>query len=150
MKQLSARLTSKWSGVSFVSTALGVVYLWFGVLKFFPGLSPAEQLAGATVEELTMGWVEPATGLVLLAVWEVGIGLLLLTGSFKRWVLGAALVHICCTFTPLVFFPEMCFTKFPFGLTLVGQYILKNLVFLGVMVVLLKRDFRGGLADPAL
>ena len=140
MKQLVTILSGKLTQVSFVSTALGLVYLWFGVLKFFPGLSPAEQLAGATIERLTLGWVEAPTGMFLLAIWEVGIGMLLLAGSFRKWALGAALVHICCTFTPLVFFPEMCFTQFPFGLTLVGQYILKNLVFLGVMVILLKRD----------
>jgi uncharacterized membrane protein YkgB len=140
MKELTAILTRKVSRASFVSAALGVVYLWFGFLKFFPGLSPAEALAGSTIQTLTFGWIEPSVGLMLLAIWEVGIGLLLLTGAYKKWALMAALVHICCTFTPLVFFPEMCFTAFPFGLTLVGQYILKNLVFLGVMVVLLKRD----------
>lgn len=140
MKQLTSVISGRLNRVSFVSTALGIVYLWFGALKFFPGLSPAEELAGATIGRLTLGWIGPDTGLFLLALWEVGIGVLLLSGSFRKWVLGAALVHICCTFTPLVFFPEMCFTQFPIGLTLVGQYILKNLVFLGVMVVLMKRD----------
>lgn len=140
MKQFATLLSGKLAQVSFVSTALGIVYVWFGFLKFFPGLSPAEQLAGATIERLTLGLVEPPAGLFLLALWEVGIGLLLLSGWSGKWVLRAALVHICCTFTPLVFFPEMCFTQFPFGLTLVGQYILKNLVFLGVMVVLLRRE----------
>ena len=140
MKQIAAVLSKHVTRASFVSAALGVVYLWFGFLKFFPGLSPAEELAGATIQRLTFGWIAPSTGLILLAAWEVGIGLLLLTGSYKKWALWAALVHICCTFTPLVFFPELCFTAIPFGLTLVGQYIFKNLVFLGVMVVLLKRD----------
>jgi uncharacterized membrane protein YkgB len=140
MKQIAAIFTRRVTQASFVSAALGVVYLWFGFLKFFPGLSPAEELAGSTIQTLTLGWIVPATGLLMLAIWEVGIGLLLLTGAYKKWALRAALVHICCTFTPLVFFPEMCFTAFPFGLTLVGQYILKNLVFLGVMVILLKRD----------
>ena len=140
MKQIATIFTRRVTQASFVSAALGIVYLWFGFLKFFPGLSPAEELAGSTIQTLTLGWITPATGLMLLAIWEVGIGLLLLTGAYKKWVLRAALVHICCTFTPLLFFPEMCFTAIPFGLTLVGQYIFKNLVFLGVMVVLLKRD----------
>ena len=119
---------------------MGVVYLWFGILKFFPGLSPAEELAGTTIESLTLGTLDPAMGVFLLAIWEVGIGLLLLTGTFQKWALWAALVHICCTFTPLLFFPDLCFTQVPFGLTLVGQYIFKNLVFLGVMVILIKRE----------
>jgi uncharacterized membrane protein YkgB len=140
MKQIVAVLSERLTRASFVSAALGVVYLWFGILKFFPGLSPAEELAGTTIERLTMGTLDPAMGVFLLAIWEVGIGLLLLTGIFQRWALGAALVHICCTFTPLLFFPDLCFTQVPFGLTLVGQYIFKNLVFLGVMVILIKRE----------
>ncbi|MEJ2584896.1 MAG: doxx family protein [Robiginitalea sp.] len=140
MKQLTAVLSQRFSRVSFVSAALGVVYLWFGILKFFPGLSPAEELAGTTIERLTLGVLHPSMGVFLLAIWEVGIGLLLLTGSFQKLALWAALVHICCTFTPLLFFPELCFTEIPFGLTLVGQYIFKNLVFLGVMVILIRRE----------
>lgn len=140
MRQVTAAISDRLTGASFVSAALGVVYLWFGILKFFPGLSPAEELAGATIERLTLGIVDPSMGVFLLAVWEVGIGVLLLTGTFQKWVLRAALVHICCTFTPLLFFPDLCFTDIPFGLTLVGQYIFKNLVFLGVMVILIRRE----------
>lgn len=140
MKQIAAVLSARITRVSFVSAALGVVYLWFGILKFFPGLSPAEELAGTTIERLTLGTLDPEMGVFLLAIWEVGIGLMLLTGTFQKWALWAALVHICCTFTPLLFFPDLCFTQVPFGLTLVGQYIFKNLVFLGVMVILIKRE----------
>ncbi|WP_445381755.1 doxx family protein [Robiginitalea sp. IMCC43444] len=119
---------------------LGLVYLWFGFLKFFSGLSPAEELAGATISQLTLGLLDAPTGLFLLAVWETVVGLLLLTGLFKRIALQAAIVHICCTFLPLIFFPQWCFTEIPFGLTLVGQYIIKNVVFLGIMLLLLRWD----------
>lgn len=140
MKQVTATLSERLSGARFVSAALGVVYLWFGILKFFPGLSPAEELAGTTIERLTLGLLDPSMGVFLLAIWEVGIGVFLLAGTFQKWVLPAALVHICCTFTPLLFFPDVCFTDIPFGLTLVGQYIFKNLVFLSVMVILIRRE----------
>lgn len=140
MKHLSALLMAHTRRTSLISGALGIVYLWFGLLKFFSGLSPAEELAGATIEQLTLGIIQPPGGLLLLAIWEVSIGVFLLTGSYRKWVLIAAVVHICCTFTPLVFFPELCFTTVPYGLTLVGQYIVKNLVFLGVMLILLKRE----------
>ncbi|RQW06070.1 hypothetical protein EH222_09245, partial [candidate division KSB1 bacterium] len=33
--------------------SLGIVFFWFGVLKFFPGLSPAQDLAARTIEVLT-------------------------------------------------------------------------------------------------
>ena len=121
---------------------LGLVYLWFGMLKFFAGLSPAEALAGSTIERLTFGLIGPAWGLPLLAIWEVGIGVLLLVGICRKCALTAALVHITLTFTPLFFFPELCFTNFPYGLTLVGQYIIKNVVFFGVMLALLRAEGR--------
>ncbi|WP_233131799.1 doxx family protein [Robiginitalea sediminis] len=123
----------------FIARGLGLVYLWFGALKFFPGLSPAEALAGSTIEVLTFGLIGPSLGLVLLALWEFAIGTLLITGICRKCALTAALLHIVLTFTPLFFFPELCFTEFPFGLTLVGQYIIKNVVFLGVMVAMYRK-----------
>ena len=39
------------------------------------------------------------------------------------------------TFLPLVLFPEICFTNFPFGLTLEGQYIIKNLIIISAALV---------------
>ena len=43
------------------SVCIGVVYLWFGMLKFFPGISPAETIAIDTITELTLGVVSPHT-----------------------------------------------------------------------------------------
>jgi hypothetical protein len=40
------------------------------------------------------------------------------------------------TFLPLVLLPEVCFTVIPFGLTLEGQYIVKNLVIIGSALVI--------------
>lgn len=142
MRQLTPTLTSKATRYSLISMGLGLVYLWFGMLKFFAGLSPAEALAGSTIERLTFGLISPNWGLPLLAFWEVGIGVLLLSGLCRKCALWAALVHITLTFTPLFFFPELCFTSFPYGLTLVGQYIIKNVVFFGVMLALLRAEGR--------
>lgn len=140
MRQLTTQLTSRITRPTLISAGLGLVYLWFGMLKFFAGLSPAEDLAGATIERLTLGLLSPGWSLPLLALWETGIGLLLLTGLCRKCVLTAALIHISLTFTPLFFFPDLCFTVVPFGLTLVGQYIVKNVVFFGVMVILLRNE----------
>ncbi len=142
MRQLTTPLASRTKRYSLISIGLGLVYLWFGMLKFFAGLSPAEELAGATIERLTFGLLSPNWSLPLLALWESAIGILLLTGFCRKCALTAALVHITLTFTPLFFFPEWCFTAFPFGLTLVGQYIIKNVVFFGVMLALLQAEGR--------
>ncbi len=125
--------------VAIMPIAIGLVYIWFGALKFFPGLSPAENLAIGTIHELTFHIFSDQVALILLAFWEVSIGVFLLTNLFKKTALYLALLHIVLTFTPFVFFPELVFTKAPFGLTLVGQYIVKNLIILGILVVLIKQ-----------
>ena len=44
---LDARITNWMArhGVPLLRVSLGIVFLWFGALKFFPGLSPAQDLA---------------------------------------------------------------------------------------------------------
>ena len=44
---------------------------------------------------------------------------------------------------PLLVTPEACFTNFPFGLTLEGQYIVKNLALITAGIVL-GSTVRGG------
>ena len=39
------------------------------------------------------------------------------------------------TFLPLILLPEVCFTSFPFGLTVEGQYIIKNLIIISAAIV---------------
>lgn len=106
--------------------SLGLVFLGFGVLKFFPGVSPAAELAERTIGELTFGLVAPTAALLLTAIMETFIGLTLVTGWFLRAglvVLAGALVGIM---SPLVlFFDEL----FPAGgPTLTAQYVLKDVV----------------------
>ncbi|MCB9307582.1 MAG: DoxX family protein [Lewinellaceae bacterium] len=122
---------------------LGIVYLWFGALKFFSGLSPAEVLAKDTIRVLTFGLIPDDISLILLAIWEVTIGVLLLSGFHVRFAIKAALVHMVFTFTPLLFFPELSFTHAPYGFTIIGQYIVKNLVFIVAMMIILKEEVPG-------
>ena len=44
------------------------------------------------------------------------------------------------TFMPLFFFPEVSFSHAPYGFTVVGQYIVKNLVFLAALNIILKEE----------
>ncbi len=109
--------------------ALGLVYFHFGLLKFFPDLSPAELLAGETVMRLTHHWIDARTAIWWLAVLECAIGLGLLFNVWMRGVLALFVVHMVGTFLPLVFLPELTFKVAPLAPTLEGQYILKNIVF---------------------
>jgi uncharacterized membrane protein YphA (DoxX/SURF4 family) len=124
------------AAVPFLRIALGIVFLWFGALKLVPGLSPAQDLATRTIEVLSFGLVPPAVSLPVLAVWEVLIGLGLLTGRFLRATLLLLAVQMLGTMTPLLLFPAETFTMFPFAPTLEGQYIIKNLVLVGAAMVI--------------
>ena len=117
--------------------ALGIVFLWFGALKFFPGLSPAEELAGKTISVLTAGHIPPNIGVPLLAVWESTIGLGLLLLGPRRIFLAMLLLEMPGTLLPFVFFPHETFTHVPFVPTLEGQYIIKNLVLIAGACALL-------------
>ena len=94
-----------------LAISIGIVYLWFGFLKFFPGLSPAEELAKDTIHYLTIGLIPPDLSLKLLAIWEVGIGLLLIFTPVRKVVITITLLHMFLTFTPFLFFPDMSFNK---------------------------------------
>ena len=135
------------AGVPVLRLGLGLVFLWFGVLKFFPGLSPAQDLATRTIERLTFGVVTPEVALPVLAGWETLIGLGLLSGRFLRGTLLLLAVQMAGTVTPLVLFPTEAFTRFPFAPTLEGQYIIKNIVLIGAAMVV-GATVRGGRLVP--
>ncbi|WP_299215198.1 doxx family protein [uncultured Aquimarina sp.] len=120
-----------------LAISIGIVYLWFGVLKFFPHISPAEDLAIDTIHQLTFGLISSKISIIMLAIMEVTIGILLLTNAFRRNVIILALIHMAFTFTPLFLFLEKSFSNTPFVPTLLGQYIAKNIIIVGALVTLL-------------
>jgi uncharacterized membrane protein YkgB len=130
-------------GITLTRVALGLVFLWFGAIKFVPGWSPAEELAGRTIERITFGVVPPEIGLPILAAWESLIGIGLLAGRFLRATLLLLFAQMPGTLLPLVLFPAETFTAFPHAPTLEGQYIIKNLVLIGAAIVV-GATVRGG------
>ncbi len=124
----------KW--INLLRISIGVIYIWFGMLKYFPGVSPAEDLAKETIHLLTFGLIDSDLSLLLLAIWETVIGVFLIAGFFKRISFWLVLVHMICTFTPLALLPHLSFTQMPFSLTLVGQYIIKNIVIICALCVI--------------
>ena len=116
--------------------SLGIIYLWFGALKFIPGASPAESLAKETVHLLTFGLVPDPAAFTLLAAWEVLIGVLLILKFNMRTAIRLALVHMIFTFAPLILLPSLAFQEHFYSLTLVGQYIVKNLVIVSALLFL--------------
>lgn len=136
-------------GLPLLRISLGIVFFWFGAVKFFPGLSPAQSLAGRTIEQLTFGIVPPNVALPFLAAWECVIGLGLIAGVWMRLVLLLLFVQMLGTLAPIFLFPEEVFYRIPYAPTLEGQYIIKNFVLISAALVL-GATVRGGalVADP--
>lgn len=121
---------------------MGLVFVWFGVLKFFPGESPAEDLALGAIDVLTFGIVPAAVSLPLLAMLECAIGVGLLTGRFLRLTLVLLAVQMAGALSPLVLMPGEMF-RTPWAATLEGQYVLKDIILVAAGMVL-GATVRGG------
>ena len=120
---------NKW-GVTLLRYSLGIIYIWFGALKPL-GLSPAQELV-----ENTVYWFEdPKTFVPILGVWEIVIGITICIKPLIRVALFLLFLQMPGTFLPLILFPDVCFTNFPFGLTLEGQSIVKNLIIISAAIV---------------
>ncbi|TVR84456.1 MAG: DoxX family membrane protein [Saprospirales bacterium] len=146
----SIRNWMKAYGLKFLRISIGLVFFWFGILKFFPGLSPAYELAVNTISVATFGLIPESSIIVGLATWEVLIGLGLLTGKFMRFTLLLLFLQMPGTFLPVFIFPELVFVSAPFVPTIEGQYIFKNLVLISGGIVLgafLEKHPTGGVKD---
>lgn len=130
-------------GITLLRVSLGIVFLWFGALKFFPQMSPAQELATRTISVLSFGLVPAAISLPVLATWECVIGLGLLIGRGLRGILLLLYLQMLGTLTPILLFPHEVFTRVPYAPTLEGQYIIKNLVLISAGIVV-GATVRGG------
>jgi uncharacterized membrane protein YkgB len=136
-------------GITFLRYSIGLIFIWFGGLKFFPGLSPAEQLAVSTIDYLTFSVIPSFIAQILLAFFEVTIGILMITGKLLRFTILLLLMQMAGTMSPIFLFPDLVFTKIPYALTIEGQYIIKNFVVISAALVI-GATARGGKlhADP--
>ncbi|WP_081211716.1 hypothetical protein [Salegentibacter sediminis] len=116
-------------GKPLLRISIAVVFIWFGALKVVFD-SPAQELIAATVF-----WFDPEIFIPILGVWEVLIGLLMLSRKTIRIAVILLFLQMPGTFLPLIILPEVCFEDFPFVLTTEGQYIIKNLVIIAAAIV---------------
>ena len=137
------------NGLSVSRVALGVVFLWFGIIKFLPLVAPIDLLAEKTLSDLTFHLFRPITCLHVLAGFECLIGLGLLTKRFLRLTVSLLLLQMLGTFTPLVLLPRETWTHFPYLPTFEGQYIIKNIVLISSAIIV-GSTVRGGriIANP--
>lgn len=114
---------------------VGLVFLAFGLLKFFPGVSPVEGLTIKTIDTVSFGLVPGGVAIVLAACSECIIGLLLISGRWLRiaiYLLAGQLIGILA---PLVLFTGRLFAGPHHAPTLEGQYVIKDLILIAAGLV---------------
>ncbi len=116
--------------------ALGGIFLGFGLLKFFPGFSPAESLAVRTFALLTLGLVPATVARVFIATLECAIGLSFLTGRCLRVGLVLLGVQMLGALSPLVLLTGEMFSGSHHAPSLEGQYVIKDVVLIAAGMVI--------------
>lgn len=141
-QQLNTMITEtsdRW-GARALQVTIGLVMAGFGILKFFPGVSPAEPLATKAVGMLSFGLVTGQTAMITTAVIECAVGLILISGRLQRVAVICLAGCIAGWMSPLVLFPGDLFTAD--GPALEAQYLLKDIVFAAGALVVAGRSFR--------
>jgi uncharacterized membrane protein YkgB len=132
LDQLDKKITlwMKKYGLLHLRISLGIIFIWFGILKPF-GLSPAQELVANTVY-----WFSPTWFVPFLGWWEVMIGICLLYKPLIRLGILLMGVQMAGTFLPLILLPNIVYGNTPFVLTLEGQYIVKNIILISAAIVI--------------
>ncbi len=132
LKALDGAITAWMAGhgLRLLRYSLAIVFLWFGLLKLFPGASPAESLVAQTVY-----WFDPAWFIPVLGAWEMLIGALLFFRPTIREALALMALQMAGTLLPLLILPAVTWHSFLVP-TLEGQYIIKNMVLIAAANVI--------------
>jgi len=114
--------------IQLLRVTVGLVFLAFGILKFFPDVSPVEELTIKTTDALSFDLIPGGIAIVLIASLECIIGLLLISGRGLRiavYLLAGQLIGILA---PLVLFTGRLFDGPHHAPTLEGQYVVKDFI----------------------
>ncbi|RYF66845.1 MAG: DoxX family membrane protein [Cytophagaceae bacterium] len=123
------------NSITILRVCLGLVFFGFGVLKFFPGISPIEDLATRTTAVLTLGQVTGHAAMNLVAGLECVIGICFISGRFLRvgvWLMAAQMIG---AMSPLVFFLGELFPGPLHAPSLAAQYIIKDIILIAAGMV---------------
>lgn len=116
--------------------ALFIIFFYFGLLKLL-GLSPADQLAKALVEQ-TIGLTYFNELFFFLALIECAIGIMFLFPKLTRVVILIMFLHMLLVCSPLILAPAEVW-KMPFVPNLEGQYVIKNVALVVLALGLVAR-----------
>jgi uncharacterized membrane protein YkgB len=130
--------------ISMLRISLGLVILGFGVLKYFPGVSPAENLVKTTMHVMTFGLVPEMSivAMVVTATLECFIGLSLIIRRGLRVTIYLLLLWVMGILSPVVLLPQRLFSGPDHAPTLEGQYVLKDLILFTASLVIATTLYR--------
>ncbi|OGN27804.1 MAG: hypothetical protein A3A33_00515 [Candidatus Yanofskybacteria bacterium RIFCSPLOWO2_01_FULL_49_25] len=122
---------------NFGRIALFVIYAWFGILKIV-GQSPATPMITALMAKTVPSFISPHLFFILLGSFEALIGLMFMFPKIQKYTNILFVLHMLMVWTPLILTPTMVWSAW-FVPTLEGQYIIKNLALIAI-VLNLKRE----------
>lgn len=126
---------------------MGIVVFGFGFLKYFPGVSPAQDLVLHVNRVLTFGLLPDQVTLPLFATVESLLGLSLITGVGLRYLVYPLTVWAVAILSPLVLFPGELFSGPHHAPTLDGQYVIKDIILLAACLVIMAKVRRVPASD---
>ncbi len=112
--------------------SIAIVYIWFGIIKIFL-LSPADELVSALFNKtLSFTSIAPSTFLIILGIAETIIGIMWLLPKYTKCIFWITSCHLITTILPLFFLTSITWQAFLIP-TLVGQYIIKNIIIFALI-----------------
>jgi putative oxidoreductase len=124
--------------------ALGLVFLGFGILKYFPGVSPAQNVTEATTHILFLGLIPGAVAIKMIATLECVIGVCLLSNRWMRLAVWLLAIEFIGILSPIFLLSGRLFAGPHHAPTLLGQYCLKDIILVAGALVVTAGSFRGG------
>jgi len=128
--------------ITLLRVSMGAVIFGFGILKYFPGVSPAENLILTTTHLLTFGLMPGQLAMILVATAECTIGLSLITSRGLRATIYLLVMWALAILSPAVLLPGRLFSGPDHAPTLEGQYVLKDIILLTASLVIAAATLR--------
>jgi uncharacterized membrane protein YkgB len=117
--------------ITFLRYSLSLVFVWFGLLKLF-NVSPVVDI----IAEAYPFMVHINILYVLLALFEVMIGIGFLIKKYVVLVSWLAVAHLLIATTGVLFTHQAFTTTFPM-LSVVGEFVVKNIVLAASALVII-------------
>jgi putative oxidoreductase len=130
--------------VTALRIALGIVFLGFGVLKYFPNVSPAQHVTEATTHILFLGLIPGDIAIKMIATLECFIGFSLLTKRYLRLTMWLLAIEFIGILSPIFLLSGSLFSGPHHAPTLTGQYCIKDIILVTGAMVVAAGSFRGG------